>query len=144
MVKEQLDIEVRKNVACHGLPPRLAVGLALLQEKWALAIIYALLRGPVGFNALSRTAGAVNPTTLAQRLARLEDAGVIRKKIHSTMPPRTSYELTERGMALKPVIESIEQWVERHVPYEEKCADAAAPASESASAPEPKSAVVTA
>src|SRR5215210_2225990 len=41
--------------------------IELLQEKWNLHIIRALLEGPMGFNDLGRAVGA-NPTTLAQRL----------------------------------------------------------------------------
>jgi DNA-binding HxlR family transcriptional regulator len=102
-----------------GCPSRkLQAGIELLQEKWALSIIYVLLRGPSGFNEMGRGAGAVNSTTLAQRLVRLEQAGIIEKTVQSTMPPRTSYELTEAGRALKPVIQAIERWSERYAPTE--------------------------
>jgi DNA-binding HxlR family transcriptional regulator len=90
--------------------------LGLLQEKWSLFIIAALLHGPTGFNEMGRNAGRVNPTTLAQRLVQLENAGLVRKTVHSTMPPRTSYELTEAGRALQPVIEAIAAWSERDMP----------------------------
>jgi DNA-binding HxlR family transcriptional regulator len=107
-------IEPRDDDRERCLPPKLAAGVALLQEKWALAIVYVLLRGPVGFNGVGRGAGAVNSTTLAQRMARLEQAGVVKKTVTSIMPPRTSYELTEAGRALKPVIAAIERWSERY------------------------------
>lgn len=96
-------------------PAKLVNAFGLLQEKWALFIVYALFSGPSGFNEMSRNAGPVNSTTLAQRLARLEQAGLVRKTIHSTMPPRTSYELTEAGLALRPVIDAIAAWSERYV-----------------------------
>ena len=47
---------------------------------------------------------------LTQRLTLLEQTGILVKTIHSTMPPRTSYELTEAGLALRPVLESIVAW----------------------------------
>lgn len=90
--------------------------LALVQEKWTLRIIYALSHGPVGFNEMSRNAGRVNSTTLAQRLVHLERVGLVRKTVQSTMPPRTSYELTEAGRALGPIIVSIAAWGERFLP----------------------------
>ena len=92
----------------------LTAGVNLLQEKWVLLIVRVLLAGPVGFNDMARNAGDVNSTTLAQRLATLEKAGMIKKTVQSVMPPKTSYELTEVGLALKPVIESIEQWSEKY------------------------------
>lgn len=82
----------------------------VLQEKWTLHIIRALLAGPRGFNDLSRTVGGCNPATLAQRLEHLEELGVVAKTVHSTMPPRTSYALTQAGMALQEVIDSVDRW----------------------------------
>ncbi len=94
-------------------------GVTLLQEKWVLLIVNQLMHGPVGFCDLNRKAKGVNPTTLSQRLASLEDAGLVIKTIHSTMPPRTSYELTESGRALEPVLRSIETWSAAHLPVSE-------------------------
>src|SRR5215472_1250771 len=101
--------------SCPPLDAKLMHALGLLQEKWTLFIVSALLHGPRGFNEMGRNAGRVNSTTLAQRLAHLEQAGLLRKTIHSTMPPRTSYELTESGRALRPVVEAIAAWAERHM-----------------------------
>jgi DNA-binding HxlR family transcriptional regulator len=96
--------------------PRLKASFALLQEKWAMSIVHVLLQGPNGFNEVSRGAGEVNASTLVQRLVRLEEAGLVRKTVQSTMPPRTSYELTDAGRALKPVIAAIEGWSKRYGP----------------------------
>ena len=89
-------------------------GINLLQEKWVLSIVYVLLSGPTGFNDMARNAGDVNSTTLAQRLARLEAAGLVKKTVQSVMPPKTSYELTEAGLALRPVVSSIEKWAAKY------------------------------
>lgn len=99
----------------------LVKGIAILQEKWTLLIVSQLLRHPCGFNELSRKADGINATTLSQRLILLEEVGVVEKTVHSTMPPRTSYELTESGRALQPVIDAIEQWSEKYLPKEEVC-----------------------
>jgi DNA-binding HxlR family transcriptional regulator len=88
--------------------------IELLQEKWNLHIIRALLEGPMGFNDLGRACGA-NPSTLAQRLERLEDAGVVERTVHSIMPPRTSYALTPAGRGLQNVIDAIDQWGRQHL-----------------------------
>ena len=93
-------------------------GALLLQEKWVLLIVHSLLGGSISFNELMRR-GGVNTTTLAQRLSLLEGAGVLTKTIHSTMPPRTSYALTEAGQALRPVLNSIAEWGAAHLPARE-------------------------
>lgn len=109
-------------------PPSLVRGVLLLQEKWVLLIVHRLLQGPVGFCELNRKAHGVNTTTLSQRLDLLEQMGLVVKTIHSTMPPRTSYELTEAGSALRSVLEAIEAWSEKYLPAEEPaptCTEAA-------------------
>jgi len=97
-----------------GVPEKLNAAFGLLQEKWVLSIVYVLMRGPIGFNEVGRGAGSVNAATLAQRLSRLESAGLVKKTVQSTMPPRTSYELTEAGCALRPVIEALSKWSDRY------------------------------
>ncbi len=88
--------------------------IELLQEKWTLHIIRALLQGPQGFNELGRSVGA-NPSTLVQRLERLEEIGIVRRSVHSVMPPRTSYALTGAGVALQDVIDALSRWAVAHL-----------------------------
>jgi DNA-binding HxlR family transcriptional regulator len=101
------------NARCPS--PRVITAILLLQEKWNLLIVQSLLEHPLGFNEMARRAGPVNATTLAQRLGQLERAGVLAKTVHSTMPPRTSYALTEAGQALAPVLDAIATWAERFI-----------------------------
>ena len=107
--------------------------IQLLQEKWTLHIVRALLDGPLGFNELGRRVGGCNPATLTLRLERLADAGLLTKTIQSTMPPRTSYALTPAGFELQGVIDAIGGWASRHItrpvgaprPEAEGCAEPA-------------------
>lgn len=89
--------------------------IELLQEKWNLHIIRELLKGSLGFNELSRAVGGVNSNTLAQRLEHLEKLGLITKTVLSTMPPRTSYQLTCAGFELEEVIDAIQHWGHKHL-----------------------------
>lgn len=84
--------------------------IQILQEKWVLHIVRALLDGPRGFNELGREIGGCNPTTLAQRLSRLEEIGLVSKTVHSVLPPRCSYQLTPAGRGLKVVVDAIDSW----------------------------------
>ncbi len=89
--------------------------IQLLQEKWVLHIVRALLAGPHGFNELARAVGGVNTTTLSNRLEHLERLGVVIKTVESTMPPRSRYELSASGTALQKVIEAIDGWGRAHM-----------------------------
>jgi DNA-binding HxlR family transcriptional regulator len=89
--------------------------IQILQEKWTMHIVRALLDGPLGFNELGRTVGGCNPATLKVRLDHLEDVGLLRRTVHSQMPPRTSYELAPAGVALQRVIDAIDGWAREHL-----------------------------
>src|SRR5512147_246111 len=98
----------------HGEFCPVYASINILQEKWTLHIIRALLAGPLGFNELGRAVGA-NPTTLTQRLDRLEREGIVSRTVQSTMPPKTSYQLTAAGVALQDVVDAIERWARAHL-----------------------------
>lgn len=103
--------------------------ISVLQEKWTLHIVRALLQGPQGFNELGRAVGGCNPATLKARLDHLEELGLVQRTVHSYMPPRTSYELAEAGEALQRVIDAIDEWARTHLAATKRrvaCAEAAA------------------
>ena len=89
-------------------------GIEVLQEKWVLHIVHALLTGPKGFNAIGREVGGCNPTTLTQRLTRLETLGLI-VKAEGDGTCRACYQLTEAGAQLEGVIGAIRRWAGAHL-----------------------------
>lgn len=109
-----------ETIGGKDAPPYVAA-VAVLQEKWSLIIVWALLDGPAGFNELSRKVSGVCPATLSQRLSLLEQAGVVSKTVHSTMPPRTSYVLTASGEDLRPVVLALGAWADRHLNAKRSC-----------------------
>lgn len=84
--------------------------IEILQEKWTLHIVHALLTGPKGFNELGREIGGCNPTTLTQRLARLESLGLVHRPVAHEASLRCGYALTESGLGLSRVIAAIRSW----------------------------------
>lgn len=52
--------------------------------------------------------------TLALRLKRLEEAGLVERRQYSEHPPRDEYHLTESGRDIAPVLIALRQWGERH------------------------------
>jgi len=87
-------------------------GIEVLQEKWVLHIVHAT--GPKGFNAIGREVGGCNPTTLTQRLTRLETLGLI-VKAEGDGTCRACYRLTEAGAQLEGVIGAIQRWADAHL-----------------------------
>ena len=120
-LREESELRVERSRG-SGSVRRCAAGSAIefLQEKWVLHIVHALLEGPKGFNELGREVGGCNPTTLTQRLARLEGLGVIHREVlhdesNGAGLPRCSYELTDAGQDLEVVIAAIRQWAVAHL-----------------------------
>ncbi len=99
--------------------------IQVLQEKWTMHIVRALLDGPLGFNELGRNVGGCNPATLKVRLDHLEELGIVTRTVHSQMPPRTSYELAPAGVDLQRVIDEIDGWGRKHLDAEAAAAVAA-------------------
>lgn len=56
------------------------------------------------FNQLLQSIEGVNPKTLSVRLREMEKEGLITRKIYPETPPRVEYSITEKGLALKPVL----------------------------------------
>lgn len=88
-------------------PDGLAAALALVGQRWALLLVRELLAGPRRYGDLQRELG-VPTNILATRLRELQDAGVLSRvpMAHNVL----AYELTERGRALRPVLEELEAW----------------------------------
>lgn len=92
--------------------------ISVLQEKWTMHIVRALLPGPLGFNELGRAVGGCNSATLSARLDRLVDLGLLERTVHSQMPPRTSYKLSAAGVGLQSVIDAIDGWARANLSEE--------------------------
>jgi DNA-binding HxlR family transcriptional regulator/putative sterol carrier protein len=87
-----------------------AHALDLVGERWALLVVRELLLGPKRFTDLRVGLPGVSPNVLAQRLRKLEQAGVVRRR--KLPPPAASriYELTDWGEELEPVVISLGRW----------------------------------
>ena len=93
--------------------------IGVLQEKWVLHIVRALLSGNRGFNELARMVGGCNSATLTQRLEQLELLGIISKATDSEVTgklARSIYSLTTAGSELQSVIDAIDAWGRAHLP----------------------------
>ena len=89
--------------------------LALLGQKWVPHIVYLLLDGKMRFNELATEVGGCNSRTLRDRLAFLEDEGIVSREIVATMPPWVEYQLTERGRELGVALAPLGLWGRRHM-----------------------------
>ncbi len=87
----------------------LARGLDIIGERWTLVILHDLLAGPARYTALKARLPGIGTNVLADRLRKLEAAGVVKRTLGDA-GDGVAYELTERGMALAPVMAEIRRW----------------------------------
>lgn len=88
----------------------LARATEIVGERWTLLVVRELLMGAQRFSDLLRRLAGVSSSVLADRLARLESRGVVRRR---ELPPPAAasvYELTERGRALRPAVVELSRW----------------------------------
>ena len=93
-----------------------AHALDLVGERWALLVVRELMLGPKRFTDLRTGLPHASPNVLSQRLRELEDAGVLQRR--RLPPPAASavYELTEWGLELEPVLQTLGRWAARALP----------------------------
>jgi len=91
----------------------IAGALDVVGERWSLLVLRELGLGVHRFKDILVNTGAPRET-LALRLRKLEEAGVIERRRYCDHPPRDEYLLTGPGRDLLPVLAALRQWGERH------------------------------
>jgi len=81
--------------------------------KWTLLLIRDLAEGRSRFCELERSLTGISPRTLSLRLRLLEDEGVVERHTYPEVPPRVEYSLTDKGLALLPIIDDMRAYGER-------------------------------
>src|SRR5215212_4784375 len=90
--------------------------LDLIGDKWTLLVVRDLLRGRRRYGDLAASAERIPTNILADRLRRLEQAGLVERRLYSERPPRYEYRLTATGKELAPAVRLLAEWGLRHVP----------------------------
>ena len=90
-----------------------AHGLELIGDRWALLVLRELMLGARRFSQLRADLPGLSANVLTQRLAELEERGLVRRR---TLPPPASaqvYEATPWGLEAEPVIQALGRWAAR-------------------------------
>ena len=86
------------------LPDELNNAIKLIGDDHILCIVYSLRDGGLRFNEIQRALNGINPTTLTDRLKRLEHKDMIVRKEESVDKLSVVYELTEKGQGILPIV----------------------------------------
>ena len=111
----------RKPKHRSGCP--VSISLEMFGDRWSLLIIRDLMvRGFRAFKEFQRSGEGIATNILADRLRRLEAAGIITAEVEKTDRRKLSYHLTEKGIDLAPVLLELLIWGARHEQTDVPCA----------------------
>ena len=101
--------EVKELPACP-----VETTLSLIGNKWKVLILRDLLPGTKRFGELRKSIGNVSQKVLTAQLRDMEEKGLVHRHVYAEVPPKVEYSLTELGMSLKPLLDSMRIWGEEY------------------------------
>lgn len=92
-----------------------SISLETLGDRWSLLVIRDLMvRGCRTFKEFEEAGEGIATNILADRLRKLEAAGILTAEAEETDGRRTNYRLTKKGIDLAPVLLDLLIWAVRH------------------------------
>lgn len=99
----------------RDLPPcPVETTLLLIGNKWKVLILRDLINGTKRFGELKNSISSISQKVLTQQLRSMEEDGLLERKVYAEVPPRVEYTLTELGISLQPILDSMLIWGERY------------------------------
>lgn len=86
------------------------ITMGLIDDKWKVLIIRDLLTGTKRFGELKKSLSGITQKVLTNNLRQMESSGLISRKVYAEVPPRVEYSLTDTGLSLKPILDSMVNW----------------------------------
>lgn len=104
-----------KEVHQHRSGCPVSVSLEIFGDRWSLLIIRDLMvRGYRTFKEFQNSGEGIATNILADRLDRLQRAGIVSAEVDHEDARRVNYRLTEKGIDLAPVMLELLIWGARH------------------------------
>ena len=125
--KPTISTEMTQLAPTGSICPRYEHAIQLLGKRWTGLLLDALMEGPQRFCELTATVEGLSDRVLSDRLRELEVEGVVDRIVYPQIPVRVEYKLTEKGLALEPVVEAIHEWAEKWVMLPEDSSSAEIP-----------------
>jgi DNA-binding HxlR family transcriptional regulator len=89
--------------------------LDIVGDKWSLLVIRDLLQGKKTYGELVQSGERIPTNILADRLRRLDEAGIIEKSAYQERPVRFAYALTAKGRDMGDILLAIVRWGRKHI-----------------------------
>jgi len=79
-------------------------------SHWKPIIIYHLMSGPKRYSELKRAIPEITEKMLIQHLKQLQADNLVHRKAAAVVPPVVTYSLTQSGLLLTPILDSMVAW----------------------------------
>lgn len=107
-IKESSTNQLNKVIAINRCP--VTFTLDKIGGRWKALIIYHLIEGSRRYGALKKALPAISEKMLIQQLKELEADDLLTREVKPVVPPHVTYQLTEAGQALAPVLKAMAEW----------------------------------
>ncbi|MFD0084707.1 winged helix-turn-helix transcriptional regulator [Priestia megaterium] len=85
--------------------------LSIMSGKWKMLIIFHLgYRKVMRYGELKRAINGITHNMLSKQLKELERENLIVRKEYSQIPPKVEYFLSDKGLSLLPITETMCNW----------------------------------
>ena len=111
-----MKTKAEKSGNLRRSPCPVANTLDLVGDKWTLLIIRDMRHGKRTYGELADSPEGIPTNILADRLKRLEDAGIIERTAYQERPARYAYTLSTKGKDMGELLGALVRWGKKHIP----------------------------
>ncbi|MDX1961859.1 MAG: helix-turn-helix domain-containing protein [Pirellulales bacterium] len=86
----------------------------LVGDRWTSSVLFVIGEDVKRYSDLQRQIPGVSKKMLTQTLRRLEQAGLVSRKVYPVVPPRTEYRLTALGKSILQPVTALADWAVKH------------------------------
>ncbi|WP_316819250.1 winged helix-turn-helix transcriptional regulator [Pedobacter nyackensis] len=115
---------MRKETSTNSLNEKMildgcgmANALAVVGGRWKPAILCRLVHGTMRYGELKKSIVGISERMLVAQLRELQKDGIIERVVYPEVPPRVEYHLTDFGQTMKPMLNAMSDWGNRHKSY---------------------------
>ncbi|GAA4153854.1 hypothetical protein GCM10022217_10070 [Chryseobacterium ginsenosidimutans] len=110
-------IHMKKNELMQYSCP-LGKAMSALGSKWKPIIVLVIKDRKLRFGELAARIHVISRKVLTDQLREMEADGLVIREEFREIPPRVEYSLTEKGLALLPILYLLEEWETKYHVYD--------------------------
>lgn len=103
----------------------LGKAMSALGSKWKPIIVLVIKDRKLRFGELAVRINVISRKVLTDQLREMEADGLVIRQEFKEIPPRVEYSLTEKGLALLPILYLLEEWETKYhvkdLKYDKDC-----------------------